>query len=237
MTQGSEGGVMKDVVLVALVTLLGWSSLYAQLTTKNAGLGPEAARKCAEQGDPDCQAKLGWFLEEGREGVKEDHVQAIKWYRRAAEQRLVVAEMALATTYEGGYHVPQDYVEAAKWYGRAAEQGDVDAQEKMAIFYWTGKGVSKDLVRAHMWANLTVVGEQSRHQEQINATSAGPGTQKEKDEVVQIFRNSRQEPIKLAIEMRDSIEREMTPAQIMEAQRLARLWKPIQVNARKALVK
>jgi TPR repeat protein len=185
-------------------------------------------------GDADCQAKLGWFYEVGLDGVKEDHVQAIKWYRRVAEQGLMAAQMALATTYEGGYHVPQDYAEAAKWYQRAAERGDLDAQRKIAFFYWVGKGVPKDLVRAHMWANLTAAREQSRYQDEINAINAGPGTPSEKEETIEILRSSRQEPVKSAIETRNLIEREMTQAQIAEAQRLAREWKPTDAITSKA---
>jgi hypothetical protein len=58
------------------------------------------------------------------------------------------------------------------------------------------------------------------------AIIAGPGTPKEKDEVIQVLRSSREVPVKNAIETRNSIEREMTQAQIAEAQRLAREWKP-----------
>jgi TPR repeat protein len=203
------------------------ASLYAQITLKNMSLGPEAARKCAERGDADCQAKLGWFYEDGGDGVEEDHPQAIKWYRRAAEQGLIAAQMALAATYEGGYHVPQDYAEAAKWYQAAAERGDIDGQRKIAYFYWMGKGVPRDLVRAHMWANLHAAGEQSRYQDNIRAVNAGPGTPKEKEDVVTILKSSRPELVRLAIETRTLIEQEMTQAQIADAQRLAREWEPI----------
>lgn len=222
---------------VAWILFVAIASLYAQLTPKNMGLKPEDARKCAEQGDPDCQAKLGLFYEDGADGIKEDHVQAIMWFRKAAEQGLIEAQMALAQTYEGGYHVPQDYAEAAKWYQRAAERGSVDAQREISFFYWMGKGVPKDLVRAHMWANLWVLGEQSRHQDQIDAINAGPGTPKEKEEVIQILRGSRPELIQVAIETRSAIEREMTQAQIAEAQRLAREWKPKDANTSKLPVK
>jgi uncharacterized protein len=218
---------MMRAAVVVLSMLWSATPVFTQFTPKNMNLGPEVARKCAEQGDADCQAKLGWFYEDGVSGVKEDHEQAIIWYRKAAEQGLISAQMALAATYEGGYHVPQDYAEAAKWYERAAERGDPRAQGRISLFYWSGKGVPKDLVRAHMWANLAVAGEQSKYQDQINDINAGPGTKKQKEEVIQVLRNSRERPVKAAIQMRSAIESEMTPAQISEAQRLARDWKPI----------
>ncbi len=210
--------------------LLCVSTAEGQITPKNMSLGPEAARKCAEQGDADCQAKLGYFYDNGKDGVEEDHVQAIKWYRLAAEQGLVAAQMALASTYENGYHVPQNYAAAAKWYQMAAERSNVDAQSKTALSFWTGRGVPKNLVRAHMWANLAAAGEQSRYQDKINAITAGPGTPEEKQNLIQILRDSRQEPVKSAADVREAIEREMTPAQIAEAQRLAREWQPHEVS-------
>jgi hypothetical protein len=199
----------------------------SQITEKNLSLAPDDARRCAEKGDPECQAKLGWFYENGYSGVKEDHEQAVLWYRRAAEQGLVPAQTSLASIYENGYHVPQDYAQAARWYERAAQAGDASAQGKIAGFYWVGKGVLKNLVQAHMWANLAAVGEQNKYQDRIDAVLAGPGTKEEKEEVIRVFRDSRVEPIKLAIRVRELIEGEMTPTQIAEAQKLAREWKPV----------
>jgi TPR repeat protein len=46
--------------------------------------------------------------------------EALIWYRRAAAQGNVDAEIALAMAYENGIGVPQDYVEAHKWLNLAA---------------------------------------------------------------------------------------------------------------------
>jgi hypothetical protein len=63
--------------------------------------------------------------------------------------------------------------------------------------YYMGLGVPQDYVQAHMWVNLAV--------------SRFPTSQKEaRDET---------------IEMRNRIASKMTPAQIAEAQKLARGWK------------
>ena len=55
--------------------------------------------------------------------MPEDDREAVKWYRRAAEQGDAGAQTALGTMYLGGKGVPEDDREAVKWYREAAEQG------------------------------------------------------------------------------------------------------------------
>jgi TPR repeat protein len=100
--------------------------------------------------------------------------------------------------YDNGQGVLQDYVEAARWYRRAAEQGVATAQANLADMYAFGRGVPQDYVLAHMWFNL--------------AASRYPA--------------SEIDARKKAIHNRDLVASKMTPAQIAEAQRLAREWKP-----------
>jgi hypothetical protein len=216
----------RRIVLCAFGVLFAILSLQAQLTVENKGLEPEAVRKCAEQGDAECQDRLGLFYEWGLHGVKEDHSQAIQWYRRAAEQGLLVAQVVLAHRYENGDDVPQDYEEAARWYRMAADRGDLDSQREIGFLYAMGRGVPQDYIRAYMWANLRVVALQSKEQNDLNAVRAGPGTEKEKEEVVQTIRKYEDSRIASAIDTRNSFEARMTPTQVSAAQRLAREWKP-----------
>jgi TPR repeat protein len=53
-----------------------------------------AVRPLAEQGDADAQYYLGAMYEAGR-GVRQNHAEAAKWYRKAAEQSHAEAEMRL----------------------------------------------------------------------------------------------------------------------------------------------
>ena len=48
-------------------------------------------------------------------GVPQDYAQAVAWYRRAAEQGLADAQVALGNRYENGLGVPKDYVLAHMW--------------------------------------------------------------------------------------------------------------------------
>ena len=60
-----------------------------------------------------------------------DYSEAVKWYRKAAEQGNKQAQYNLGVCYESGRGVPQDYSEAVKWYRKAAEQGVDYAKEQL----------------------------------------------------------------------------------------------------------
>jgi len=61
------------------------------------------------------------------DGVKQDHTEAVRWYRKAAEHGNVFAQNNLGVMYNKGDGVKQDYVEAVRWYLKAAEQGNISA--------------------------------------------------------------------------------------------------------------
>ena len=63
-------------------------------------------------------------------GVPQDDQEAVKWYRRAAEQGEDSAQYNLASMYVSGNGVPQDYVFAHMWANLAASQGGEGAGEK-----------------------------------------------------------------------------------------------------------
>jgi tetratricopeptide (TPR) repeat protein len=51
--------------------------------------------------------------------VAKDYAEAVKWYRKAAEQNLAVAQNRLGFCYAKGEGVAKDQVEAVKWYREA----------------------------------------------------------------------------------------------------------------------
>ena len=102
-------------------------------------------QNCADQ-----QFLLGAVLCYG-EGVPQDHVEGLEWFRRAAEQGHESAQHLLASIYFVGTNVPKDYVESAKWYRMAAAQGDAGAQAVLGIMYHYGLGVPVDMGEARKW--------------------------------------------------------------------------------------
>jgi len=62
------------------------------------------------------------------DGVPEDDVEAVRWYRLAAEQGDAIAQTRLGRMYAVGEGVPEDRVLAYMWWNLAAAQGDEIAQ-------------------------------------------------------------------------------------------------------------
>ena len=81
-------------------------------------------------------------------GVPQDHAEALKWYRLAADQGHANAQNGLGLMYGSGHGVAQDYAEAVKWYRLAAEQGDADAQYGLGLMYTKGRGCRR-MTSAH----------------------------------------------------------------------------------------
>ena len=88
--------------------------------------------------------------------VKQDYIEAAKWYQLAAEQGVVDAQLRLGIMYQMGQGVRQNYNESGKWFRNAAEQGDADAQLLLGVANWSGRGLAQDPVRAYMWVNIAV---------------------------------------------------------------------------------
>jgi TPR repeat protein len=86
--------------------------------------------------------------------VGQDYAEAMKWYRKAADQGHAASEEAIGSLYEWGQGVAKDDTEAVKWYRRAAIQGYPPAQADLGFEYEAGSGVPKDDVLAHMWLDL-----------------------------------------------------------------------------------
>eukprot|EP00729_Bicosta_minor_P011043 gene11043-biopygen29075 len=99
---------------------------------------------------PAAQNNLGAMYRIGQ-GVEQDHVEAVKWYRMAAEAGDAMAQNNLGSMYRNGERVEQDHVEAVKWYRKSAEAGCADAQSNLGTMYHKGKGVEQDHVAAAKW--------------------------------------------------------------------------------------
>jgi TPR repeat protein len=74
---------------------------------------PEPSPQVSEPTDRTAQYDLGWKYDNG-EGVPQDDAEAVKWYRRAAEQGLADAQVSLGQMYADGKGVLKDDTEAAK---------------------------------------------------------------------------------------------------------------------------
>ena len=123
-------------------------------------------------------------------GLEEDR-EAVKWYRRVAEQGNASAQHLLGLMYVNGRGVPRDDREAVKWYRRAAEQGNARAQHLLGTMYTTGEGVPKDDREAVKWYRRSA--EKGNAGAQFNLGvmySNGEGVPKDDREAVKWFRRA-----------------------------------------------
>jgi len=130
--------------------------------------------------------------------VQQDHAEAAKWVRKAAEQGHAVAQYNLGIMCAKGKVVPLDYLEAFKWYRKAAEQGQAKAQYDLGRMCALGEGVPLDYELAHKWLSLAATYWDASDEAGRNGV----------------------------IKQRDHIATLMSHEQIVTAQYLAREWKP-----------
>ena len=75
---------------------------------------------------------LGLMYDNGQ-GVPKDEAEAVKWYRKAADQGNASAQFNLGLMYDNGQGVPKDKAEAYKWWLLAGAQGDEQAKKNISI--------------------------------------------------------------------------------------------------------
>ena len=105
----------------------------------------------AEAGHAPYQRALAHCYRIGDELTQQDYAEAIRWYRRAAEQGDAAAQNDLGSMYLNGFGVTKDTTEAARWYRKSAEQGVAIAQFNYAVRCLHGDGVERDDAEAVLW--------------------------------------------------------------------------------------
>ena len=151
----------------------------------------DRCRVAAEQGDAAAQSNLGWRYANGR-GVRQDDVEAVRWYRQAAEQGNAAAQFNLGWMYDNGRGVRQDDVEAVRWYRKAAEQGNAAAQNNLGWMYANGQGgLPKDDVEAVQWYRKAAEQGNARAQNNLGVMYRdGRGVRQDDAEAVQWYRKA-----------------------------------------------
>jgi TPR repeat protein len=154
-------------------------------------------RTGAEKGNSDCQTSLGLFYQAGERipgGAKADPVEAVKWYKLAAEQNHEEAIQHLAMMNARGMGIEQNDLEAVRWFRKGAELGNADCKWGLGQCYFDGKGVAKDNVQAYALWVAAIDGAEDPEQK------------------------------KGMSEQLDKLGKEMTPEQVARGQELSKEW-------------
>ena len=160
-----------------------------------------------------------------------DYTTALRLWRPLAKQCNARAQFNLGLMYYKGRGITQDYGEATKWWRLAAEQGHATAQFNLGVMYEDGRGVPQDHAEAVKWHQFAAEQGHADAQHNLGVTYAtGQGAQQDYVQAHMWFSlaGSRFPPDedRDAVQSRDWVAAQMTPAQIAEAEKLAREWSP-----------
>ncbi len=156
-----------------------------------------------------------------------DYATTIKEWRPLAERGDPTAQHHLGWLYVIGSGVPQDYQEAVRWFRKAAEQGDADAQTNLGSLYLLGDQLPQNYTEALKW--LRAAADQGHPLAQMKLGimfEDGDGVPQDRVQAYMWFSLAAARGSELAGASREELITHMTPAQVAEAQRLAREWKP-----------
>jgi TPR repeat protein len=103
-------------------------------------------REAADTGFVPAQATLGVLC-----AASGQHAEAVNWWRLAAQDGDIEAQVNLAHALAQGQGTPKDEAAAFHWLLSAAESGLAVAQARLGLAYATGQGVAPDLLAAHQW--------------------------------------------------------------------------------------
>ena len=158
---------------------------------------------------------------------REDYEAAAKELRKSAEGKDAAAQNRLGLLYNEGHGVPQDYGQAKHWFEKAAEQGHVEAQVNLGMLYLLGQGAPESDQMALFWFRRAAKQEDALAFAKLGLMYAlGRGVPKDLIQAHMWYNLSAAQGEKQASEFRDVLVKRMTPAQVAEAQNLAREWKP-----------
>jgi TPR repeat protein len=131
---------------------------------------------------------------------RKDMPTAVRIWKVWAGKGNAEARTLLGAMYWSGEGVPRDHKEAARLYLLAANQGYARAQNNIGFMLGFGEGTPPpDDVEAYKWLSLAIANYTAKNQDRLD--------------------QARQDLATLA--------KRMTPAQIAEAERRARAFKPV----------
>lgn len=131
---------------------------------------------------------------------RKDMPTAVRIWKVWADKGNAEARTLLGAMYWSGEGVPRDHKEAARLYLLAANQGYARAQNNIGFMLGFGEGTPPpDDVEAYKWLSLAIANYTARNQDRLDQARKDLAT----------------------------LAGRMTPAQIAEAERRARAFKPV----------
>ena len=120
-----------------------------------------------------------------------------------------------------------DYATALREWRPLAEHGDAGAQVALGVMYINGQGVPQDYPKAVVLFRLAADQGNAGAQVKLGAMyEEGKGVPQDLVLAHKWYNLASASGDTVSIQLRDNLAKQMTPTQIVEAQELAREWKP-----------
>ncbi len=156
-----------------------------------------------------------------------DYGSAYQEFARLAEAGDAASQNNLGHMYDEGLGVEQSYVAAVRWYRLAAKQNVAEAQFNLGVKYDQGQGVLQDHAKAAKLYHMAAQHDYARAMTNLGFLYyLGRGVTQDLIRAHMWFNLAAVRGHGLGKKNLANISELMTPAQIAEAQKLARKWKP-----------
>jgi TPR repeat protein len=156
-----------------------------------------------------------------------DYATAMREWQPLAKQGHAVAQYNLGLLYANGHGVPKDDVQARQWYEKAAAQGHANAQVNLGSLYDYGRGVPQDFKMAVRWYLRSANQGNDLAQRKLGLLyERGDGVPQDFVQAYMWYKLGAASGVKAGVVLRDALAIRMTSDQLVEAQKLAREWKP-----------
>jgi uncharacterized protein len=155
-----------------------------------------------------------------------DYATALRLLHPLAGKGDSEAQRTLGHMYRWGQGVPRDVAASMSWYHKAAEQGNSEAQYNLGEIYSEGYGVPQDYAAGASWYRKAAEqGDPHARFQLALMYEDGDGVPQDYATAHMWLNLAAASGYRIAAQARDRVASKMTPAQIAEAQKLAREWK------------
>lgn len=113
-------------------------------------------KRAGEAGIPYAWHELGVLLDSKRNSGGPDRIEAVKYFRKAAEAGFAGSQNNLGWYYYKGEGIAKNYAEAIYWLTRAVEQGEPFAYGSLGDMRFHEAGFERNDVETYKWLKLAV---------------------------------------------------------------------------------
>jgi len=220
----------KSLILILLFAAQtnAWASYDSGLAAYRSGnymLALKDLTTAADSGSAEAEQLLGHMYYMGT-GVAQDFGKALEWHKKAASKGETESQFVIGTMYYSGKGVAQDYRTAMQWLLKAGDHGHVDAQYILGAMYFTGQGTPQDYQRSVIWLRRAAEhghADAQRYLGMMHLYGIG-GVQKDNVIAYMLWNLSAASGNADALDLRNTLGKQLSPRQIEEAQLLSSKW-------------